>query len=78
MLPRNVFAPSSASFLIATPLVEGSLTDTCTGGLPTTRFRRITFPLVPKATTIPLALPLAMLVLNDVAGYVVAVGVGAQ
>jgi len=61
MLSWNVLAPSGASFLISTPVVEVFSTDTCTGGLPTMRFRRITFPIDPLATTIPLAFPLATL-----------------
>ena len=57
MFPRNVFAPSSAIFLISTPIVEGLPTDTCRGGLPMMRFRRMTFPWTPAARKIPFVFP---------------------
>jgi len=57
MLPRNVLAPSSARFLISTPLVEVWSTATCTGGLPMMRFPRMTFPWTPAARKIPFVFP---------------------
>ena len=43
-LSTKVFAPELDSFLMSTPSAVGSCTETCTGGLPTTRLRRMTLP----------------------------------
>jgi len=61
MLPRNVLAPSGAILLISTPIAGEKSTETCTVGLPTTRFRRMTFPWTVLPKLIPLVFPLAIL-----------------
>ena len=57
MLPRNVLAPSSAKFLISTPLADVWSRSSCTGGLPTMRFRRMTLPRTPAVIKRPFVFP---------------------
>src|SRR5262249_2185972 len=60
-LPRKVLAPSSAKFLMSTPLAEGWPMITCPGGSATLRFRRMTFPEAPAARNTPFEFPRSVL-----------------
>jgi hypothetical protein len=53
--------PGRARFRISTPAVVGWVTETSTGGLPTTRLLTTTLPSAPATIVMPLALPTTVL-----------------
>lgn len=60
-LDSIVLEPGRARLRMSTPAVVGLLTDTWTGGLPTTKLLTTTLPSAPATIVMPLALPTTVL-----------------
>lgn len=60
-LDSKMLEPGRARFRMSTPAVAGCVTETSTGGLPTTRLFAKTLPSAPATIVMPLALPTTVL-----------------
>lgn len=60
-LSMIVLASAGARFRMSTPTGPGLLTETCTGELPATMFRRIRLPETAATMKMPFVLPVTML-----------------